>query len=1080
MESSQSVPKLQIVLTLGQSLATGTASRDNFRVLSTLPPDPDKLLMLNFGHIGPAGWGSRPVDQSLFRGFTPLVERNTETHVTGMMTAILDSYVQDGRSAPTLLHINAAGGGRSIFQLMTPQSRIFENLESAVAATSDGDIFAISAGVNSFNFYQRTATGYSFEATQPGPIVFMDNLQTQLRLAVEQARSKGFEIEPTIVFNWHQGQSDTSTKYDQFLTELIDSVNEMVDQTIGHDVSMVTVATQTRGYGGKGISLDQLQVISERADVVLGAVEYEFQARYPARVNGDYTHLNAEGYYQLGQRIGRNIYSAISGNENQPILIEKTQQIDPRTVIVDFSGVDTYLVDDSSRYDSGNMLVPPPNFGFTANLNNVNFSILSAEIIGARTVKLTFAQDVSGEFTLSLGRSPVDLLNDGDGTRSLPGFGGTTLRDAGRLAVLTPSGGTPLTDPFMYEFAPIQTALVAGKQLPQIVSTMLLRSLENRIELVDLNSTHAVYAEGSGLTYSITGGADAHLFIVDPITGRVSFKSAPDHERPADSDQNNRYLVTVAVRDGFGLSSTSSLTIDVLNENEAPVSLTASSLVIDRNALVGSTVGWLRGVDPDAGNVLSYSLVSQAAGFFGVERSTGRVFVTDTARLAGFAGSTATMTARVADSAGLRLDQQFDVVVAGQAPTEIRYVGTTNGDSFTYLGLLRWIANGGGGSDRLTGGSNDDSIFGEEGNDTLSGLGGNDHIDGGNGIDSLLGGDGNDTLILGAGNDVLNGGAGDDLFIAGLDSGIDQIDGGAGFDTIRPDGHNVALNVTRLVGIEAIDANGHTGFTLVGGTAHETINLAALRLIGIALIDAGAGNDTVTGSAGDDTLMLGAGNDRFDAGAGDDLFLAGHDGGIDQIDGGIGVDTIRANASNVALNVTRLVGIEAIDANGHVGFTLVGSTAHDTINLAAIALTDIALIDGGAGNDTVTGSAGDDRISGGIGADWLYGGPGRDVFVYGSAAESAIGSTLHDRIGDFQSGIDLIDLSGFDADDSLAGRQSFTFIGQEAFTGLGQLRIGVDSLGNVALFGNTTGTLASDFQISLLGFPPLQPTDLIL
>ncbi len=837
----------------------------------------------------------------------------------------------------------------------------------------------------------------------------------------------------------------------------------------------MTVVTQTRGGGEKNITFDQMQIIREREDVILGANEYEFQARYPSKVNADYVHLSAEGYYQLGQRVGRNIYSAISGNENEPILIERTEQIDPRTLLVDFSGVDTNLIDDPSRYDAGNMLIPPPNFGFSANVD-----ILSAEIIGQRTVKLIFSQDIGGVFTLFLGRSPADLLNDGDGTRNLLGFGGTTLRDAGRLAALTPSGGSSLLDPFLYEFAPIQSAVVTGKPLPQIANTMLVRVLENRLDAVDLNATHTNYAEGSGLRYSITGGADAGLFVIDTITGRVSFKTAPNFEQPTDSDSNNKYLVTIGVKDDFGLSSGTSLTIELTNEPEAPVSLSASTLAVDRTSSVGTTVGWLTGFDEDAGSVLSYSLVTQAAGFLGVDPATGRVFLADASKLAAFTGSIATVTARVSDSRRLFLDQSFDVVVRGDLPTEVRYVGTVNSDTITYSGVLQWIAYGRGGADRLTGGSNNDSIFGEDGNDILSGLGGNDHIDGGNGTDTLLGGDGNDTLVLGAGNDVVKGDAGDDLFIAGLDHGIDQIDGGLGFDTIRADANNVVLTVTRILGVEAIDANGHAGFTLVGSASSETINFATISLTGVALIDAGLGNDVLTGSAGNDTLLLGPGNDRFFAGAGDDLFIADLNIGTDQIDGGEGFDTIRAAASNVVLSVNRLVGIEAVDANGYAGFTLVGSASVDTIDFAGVTLTGITQIDAGAGSDTVTGSAGNDRIVGGTGADRLNGGPGSDVFVYNNVAESALGSSFHDRIGDFQSGMDLIDLSGIDADDSLAGIQSFTFIGQDAFTGLGQLRVGVDSLGNVALFGNTTGTLGADFQITLLGFPQLLPTDLIL
>ena len=567
---------------------------------------------------------------------------------------------------------------------------------------------------------------------------------------------------------------------------------------------------------------------------------------------------------------------------------------------------------------------------------------------------------------------------------------------------------------------------------------------------------------------------------MDAVTGRVQFKAAPDFESPSDSDRNSRYLVTVTVRDAFGLSSSTSLTIDVTNAEEAPVSLFASPLVVDRNAPVGTTVGWLTGVDQDAGSVLAYSLVSQTGGFFGVENSTGRVFVADSSRLAGFEGSSVAITARVSDSRRLFLDQNFDVVIQGQIPTEVRYVGTANADTATYLGPLQWVAYGGGGGDRLTGAANNDRLFGEDGNDILSGLGGDDELDGGNGLDTLLGDDGNDTLRLGPGNDVLNGGAGDDLFIAGLNSGIDQIDGGLGFDTIRASANAVVLNITRTVGVEAIDASGYTGFTLAGGASSETINLAAIRLTGVALIDAGAGNDTVTGSDGNDTFLLGLGNDQYFGGTGDDVFIGDAFSGADLINGGLGFDTIEAGADNVALNVARIVGIEAINANGRSGFTLIGGTGSDTIDLSAVTLIGVSMIDGGAGNDTITGSSGDDRIIGGTGGDRLAGSGGRDVFIYNNITESGLTSALRDQILDFQSGSDLIDLSGIDADDSLEGNQSFNFIGKQAFTGLGQLRIGVDSLGNVSLFGNTTGDLAADFQITLLGFPPLQPTDLIL
>ena len=71
----------------------------------------------------------------------------------------------------------------------------------------------------------------------------------------------------------------------------------------------------------------------------------------------------------------------------------------------------------------------------------------------------------------------------------------------------------------------------------------------------------------------------------------------------------------------------------------------------------------------------------------------------------------------------------------------------------------------------------------------------------------------------------------------------------------------------------------------------------------------------------------------------------------------------------------------------------------------------------------------------------MTGGAGNDVFRFG-AAVAEIGATAgnnNDRILDFTSGQDIIDVSAIDAN-TLAGKQEFTFIGTAAFTALGQLR----------------------------------------
>ena len=399
-----------------------------------------------------------------------------------------------------------------------------------------------------------------------------------------------------------------------------------------------------------------------------------------------------------------------------------------------------------------------------------------------------------------------------------------------------------------------------------------------------------------------------------------------------------------------------------------------------------------------------------------------------------------------------------DVIVSVAALTSIEAI---DADGHTGLALV-----GGSGADRL-------DFTGV----TLTGVA---SIDAGFGNDTVIGSAAADTILLGGGNDMLAGGDGDDLFIARSGAGIDTIDGGAGFDTIRADADDVTLTVTALTSIEAIDAGGHAGLALVGSSSAETLDFAGLTLTGVASIDAGFGNDTVIGSAGADNILLGPGNDLLTGGDGADVFLAGANNGSDRIDGGAGHDVIRSTIDNAVIGLTSLSSIEAIDGAGFAGVRLLGSAGADIIDLGAVALSGIAAIEGGSGNDSITGSAGVDRIIGGGGADMLAGGAGGDSFVYTLVADSRAGSGKADSILDFTSGSDSLDLAGIDADTTQAGDQAFTFIGSAAFTGLGQLRIGVDAEGNVALFGNTTGSLAADFQISFDTTTLILPADIVL
>lgn len=86
---------------------------------------------------------------------------------------------------------------------------------------------------------------------------------------------------------------------------------------------------------------------------------------------------------------------------------------------------------------------------------------------------------------------------------------------------------------------------------------------ENTQLVIDLDASSKTVADGDMPTFSISGGADASLFNIDPTTGKLSFKEGPDYETPKSADGDNNYQVTVSVANGDGASTSKTLDICV-------------------------------------------------------------------------------------------------------------------------------------------------------------------------------------------------------------------------------------------------------------------------------------------------------------------------------------------------------------------------------------------------------------------------------------------------------------------------------------------------------------------------------------
>ncbi|HEY0013386.1 MAG TPA: M10 family metallopeptidase C-terminal domain-containing protein, partial [Allosphingosinicella sp.] len=276
-------------------------------------------------------------------------------------------------------------------------------------------------------------------------------------------------------------------------------------------------------------------------------------------------------------------------------------------------------------------------------------------------------------------------------------------------------------------------------------------------------------------------------------------------------------------------------------------------------------------------------------------------------------------------------------------------------------------------------------------------------ITGGAGHDFLAGNGGNDVLVGGEGNDTFRGSEGVDSFEGG---GEDRSAAGSGVF-----GDRISFNELRATQGAAADLR--TGIVSNDGFGNAE-TMSGIESLGgdTAFADTFHGNDGANG------FITGGGGDKVYGHGGDDRFEMGTAAAI--VDGGEGTDLLFLRSTG---------GFLRPDGNGDGLADMAGAMPGSwTVDLASGTLSDgygssgtianIENVTGSAAADTITGNdganalnggAGHDRIVGAGGADTLTGGAGGDRFVYGAVSDST--AAARDRILDFQSGVDLLDVS---------------------------------------------------------------------
>lgn len=239
-------------------------------------------------------------------------------------------------------------------------------------------------------------------------------------------------------------------------------------------------------------------------------------------------------------------------------------------------------------------------------------------------------------------------------------------------------------------------------------------------------------------------------------------------------------------------------------------------------------------------------------------------------------------------------------------------------------------------------------IVGNGASNVLSGLALNDTLFGGGGEDTLYGGTGNDVLQGGFVTDTVYGDDGDDSIVVLDGEFYDNVDGGAGFDTLD----------------HSASTYSGTTFDFEAGTITGTgLNPASAFLLNIEVYQDGLGSNTIVsdgnshayyGNGGDDYMIAEIGGETMDGGAG-------------------GIDTIDLARWSGAYTVDMTTGSSNYGGELYTNFeNLVSGAGNDSIT-------------GTAGSNVITTNGGDDTVNGAGGADTINTGDGNDTIIDGNS-----------------------------------------------------------------------------------------------
>ena len=529
---------------------------------------------------------------------------------------------------------------------------------------------------------------------------------------------------------------------------------------------------------------------------------------------------------------------------------------------------------------------------------------------------------------------------------------------------------------------------------------------------------------GTKLSYTLSGN-DAALFKIDAQTGEVSFKGAPDYEKPRDASGDNVYDIKVSASDGT-TTTTQNVAVTVANVDEGFKVTSDKAISVEENTT--GTVYTATAFN-EAGGTITYSMSGTDAGRFTINQATGAVAFKTAPdyELPTDVGGNNVYDIKVSATDGkdtVTQDVAISVTDGSEQPiltsaTSVNVTENTTGTVYTITSNAPNVTYSLSGADAALFNINEKtgavSFKVSPDYENAQDAGRN------NGYDIVVhastSGAGANLLVNGSFEaDVLAGQTQQRTSLTGWSSLSGDFELWRNYADLLPDvgSQNIELDAgTKTDGIYQ-DVNTTAGQQYV-------VSLATMIRPGNTVATAGVEvlwNGVVIGTVSPGQSWADSSFEVFGTGGADRLTIKepasqGADTGgplIDNVRLFIPADDENSRSQPVHISLTDVQGTTKDGTSG--ADTLTGAADNDTLY-------------GLAGADTLRGGAGDDTLIGGAGADKLEGGAGKDTASY-ETASSAVTANLKtttgavgDAVGDTFNSIEHLTGSGFN--DTLTG-----------------------------------------------------------